>query len=61
MDLATNAMALIHQNWTLTAAANILAFVLAIPAGAVAPAAIAALSNGSAIVAAMNAARPLWG
>lgn len=60
IDLAERAVGLIQQNWQITAAANALAFLLAIPAGAVSPFITALLSNGSAILAGVNAARPLW-
>jgi heavy metal translocating P-type ATPase len=59
IDISKKAMALILQNYGIIAGLNTLALVLAIPTGLVSPGAIAMISNGSAILAAINAIRPI--
>jgi Cu2+-exporting ATPase len=59
IDISRDALALVRQNYQLIAGANTLALALALPAGWVSPAACTLLSNGSALLAAMNAMRPL--
>jgi len=59
IDISKNAIHLIHQNYAIIAAMNTLALVLAIPAGLVTPNVSTLLSNGSAILASINAIRPI--
>jgi cation transport ATPase len=59
IDISRGAMELVRQNYTLIAAANTVALLLAIPTGLVSPAVTTLLSNGSAVAAALNAMRPL--
>lgn len=59
IDISKKAMALIVQNYGIIAGLNTLALVLATPTGLVSPGAIAMISNGSAILAAINAIRPI--
>jgi Cu2+-exporting ATPase len=61
VELSHAAMGLVRQNYWLIAGLNTLAVALALPAGLVRPGAIAAISNGSAILASLNAIRPLMG
>lgn len=59
IDISRGAMSLVRQNYTLIAACNTLALLLAVPTGMVSPAVTTLLSNGSAIAATLNAMRPL--
>lgn len=59
IDISRDALALVRQNYTLVAGANTLALALALPTGWVSPVACTLLSNGSALLAAANAMRPL--
>jgi Cu2+-exporting ATPase len=58
-DVSRDAMANIRQNYAIIAFLNTLALMLAIPSGLVGPTTAAALSNGSAILASLNAIRPV--
>jgi heavy metal translocating P-type ATPase len=58
LETATNAMQLVRENFAIIAGLNTLAMALAIPAGLVAPSVTAMISNGSAILATLNAMRP---
>lgn len=57
-DIAHEAVSLVKQNWTLIAVPNTVALALAF-AGLIGPAGATMISNGSTIVAAGNALRPL--
>jgi Cu2+-exporting ATPase len=59
IDISRDALALVRQNYTLIAGANTLALALALPSGWMSPMACTLLSNGSALLATMNAMRPL--
>lgn len=59
IDISRNSMALIKQNYAIIAGLNTFALLLSIPAGLVSPGATALISNGSAILAALNAIRPI--
>lgn len=59
IDISRDALKLVRQNYTLIAGANTLALALALPTGLISPAACTLLSNGSALLATMNAMRPL--
>ncbi len=59
IDISRDALALVRQNYTLIAGANTLALALALPSGLMSPVACTLLSNGSALLATMNAMRPL--
>jgi Cu2+-exporting ATPase len=59
IDISRDALALVRQNYTLIAGANTLALALALPSGFMSPAVCTLISNGSAILAALNALRPL--
>lgn len=59
MDISRDALALVRQNYTLIAGANTLALALALPSGWMSPVACTLLSNGSALLATLNAMRPL--
>lgn len=59
IDISRDAMRLIRQNYTIIAGLNTLALALAIPSGLVRPDVSALLSNGSAILASLNAIRPI--
>jgi len=59
VEISQDAIKLVHQNYSMIAALNTLAFVLSIPAGLVSPGFTAAISNGAAIIASINAMRPL--
>jgi P-type E1-E2 ATPase len=58
-DIAREAMRLVRQNFGLIAALNTIALLLAIPSGLVSPAITALLSNGSAVLAALNGMRSI--
>jgi Cu2+-exporting ATPase len=59
IDISREALALVKQNYTLIAGANTLAMALALPSGWMSPVVCTLLSNGSALLATMNAMRPL--
>jgi Cu2+-exporting ATPase len=59
IDISRDALALVRQNYTLIAGANTLALALALPTGWISPVACTLLSNGSALLATLNAMRPL--
>jgi Cu2+-exporting ATPase len=58
-EISDGAMSLVRENFGIIAGLNTLALGLAIPTGLVSPAVIAMISNGSAILATLNAMRPL--
>ncbi len=59
IDISKDTIALIHQNYGIVAGLNALALLLAIPSGLVSPNVSALISNGSAILASLNAVRPM--
>jgi Cu2+-exporting ATPase len=59
IDISRNAMRLIGQNVAIVTTLNTLALGVSIPPGLVSPAATALISNGSAILASLNAMRPV--
>ena len=59
IDISRDALALVRQNYMLIAGANTLALALALPSGWMSPVACTLLSNGSGLLATMNAMRPL--
>jgi Cu2+-exporting ATPase len=59
IELSQDAMRLIRENYAIIAGLNTLAVALAMPAGFVSPGLTALISNGSAILAGLNAMRPL--
>lgn len=59
LDVSNEAMHLINQNFAIIAGLNTLAYALAIPGGLVSPALTTVISNGSAILASLNAIRPI--
>jgi Cu2+-exporting ATPase len=59
IDISRNAMRLISQNVAIVTSLNTLALGVSIPPGLVSPAATALISNGSAILASLNAMRPV--
>lgn len=59
IDISRNAIHLIRQNYAIIATLNTLALGLAIPSGLIRPGMSALLSNGSAILASLNAVRPI--
>lgn len=59
VQISHNAMRLIRQNYAMIAGLNTLALLLCIPSGLVSAGTIAAISNGSTILASLNAIRPL--
>jgi P-type Cu2+ transporter len=61
IDVSRNAMQLVRQNYAIIAGLNTLALGLAIPGGWVSPGITALISNGSAILASLNAMRPILG
>jgi Cu2+-exporting ATPase len=58
-DIAEEAMQLIHQDYWIIAALNTLALLLSLPRGVASSGTIAAISNGSAILASLNSIRPV--
>jgi Cu2+-exporting ATPase len=52
-------VALIKQNYKIVAIMNTIALALALPGGLITPQLTAVISNGSAIVASLNAMRPM--
>ena len=59
IDICRDGIALIKQNFNLIAGANTLALALAVPAGLMSPMACTLISNGSGLLATLNAMRPL--
>ncbi len=59
IDISRRAMSLVKQNFGIIAVLNAVAFALSLPAGLVRPSLTASISNGSAILASLNAVRPL--
>jgi manganese/zinc-transporting P-type ATPase C len=59
IEISRGAIGLIKQNYGIVISLNTLAFALALPAGLISPSFTALLSNGSAILASLNAVRPL--
>jgi Cu2+-exporting ATPase len=59
VEISRGAVKLIKQNYRIVGVLNAVALGLALPGGLVSPGATAVLSNGSAILASLNGARPL--
>src|SRR3984957_1584936 len=59
LDISRGAVSLIKQNYVIVAGLNTLALALALPGGLVSPVTTAVISNGSAILAALNGMRPI--
>ncbi len=59
IDISRDALSLVRQNYALIAGANTLALALSLPSGWMSPVACTLLSNGSGLLATMNAMRPL--
>lgn len=59
IEISRGSIDLIKQNYGIVISLNTLALALALPTGLVSPTLTAVLSNGSAILASMNAVRPL--
>lgn len=59
IEISRNAIGLIKQNYGIVISLNTLAFALALPSGLISPSFTALMSNGSAILASLNAVRPL--
>src|SRR5205085_12660856 len=59
IDASKDAIRLVRQNYAIIAGLNTLALALSIPGGLMTPTFAAFLSNGSAIVASLNAIRPI--
>jgi Cu2+-exporting ATPase len=59
IDISRGAVSLIRQNYVIVAGLNTLALGLALPGGLISPVVTAMLSNGSAILAAVNGIRPI--
>jgi len=59
IDVSRDTLALVSQNFRIVAAANTVALGLSLPSGLMSPLACTVLSNGSAMVAALNSMRPL--
>jgi Cu2+-exporting ATPase len=58
VDISRQGVALIKQNYWIVATMNTIALALALPGGLISPQLTALISNGSAIVASLNAVRP---
>jgi Cu2+-exporting ATPase len=58
VDISREGVALIKQNYWIVATMNTVALALALPGGLISPQLTAVISNGSAIVASLNAVRP---
>jgi manganese/zinc-transporting P-type ATPase C len=61
LEISRNTIKNIRQNYAVIAGLNTVALALAIPTGLVSPNVSALISNGSAIVASLNAIRPALG
>ena len=59
VEISRSAVGLIKQNYVIVAGLNTLALALALPGGLVSPVTTALISNGSAVLASLNGARPL--
>ncbi len=59
LDISRGAVSLIKQNYAIVTGLNTLALALALPGGLVSPVMTAMISNGSAIMAALNGMRPI--
>ncbi len=59
IDISKHAITLVRENYAIIAGLNTLALALAIPRGLVSPNIAALISNGSAILASLNAMRPI--
>jgi Cu2+-exporting ATPase len=59
MDICRDGLALVQQNFRLIAGANTLALALAVPTGFMSPMVCTLISNGSGLLATLNAMRPL--
>ena len=59
IDISRDALQLVKQNYSLIAGFNTLALALALPSGLISPATCTLISNGSTLLATMNAMRPL--
>jgi len=59
IDISKDTMGLIKQNYAIIAVLNALAFAMTIPRGMASPGLTTLISNGSAIVASLNAVRPI--
>jgi len=60
VEISRAGVALIKQNYFIVAALNTIALALALPGGLITPQMTAVLSNGSAIIASLNAIRPTF-
>lgn len=58
IDISRDGVALIKQNYAIVAIMNTVALALALPGNLISPQLTALISNGSAIVASLNAIRP---
>ena len=59
VDIARGSIDLIKQNYAIVIGMNTVALALSLPGGLVSPSLTALISNGSAILASVNAIRPL--
>ena len=59
VDISRGALSLIKQNYAIVTGLNTLALAIALPGGLVSPVMTAVISNGSAIIAALNGMRPI--
>src|SRR5580704_13006215 len=59
IEISREGVALIRQNYKIVAVMNTVALLLALPGGLITPQLTALISNGSAIVASLNAMRPM--
>jgi len=59
VDIARGSIDLIKQNYAIVIGMNTVALALSLPGGLVSPSVTALISNGSAILASVNAIRPL--
>ena len=58
IEISRSGVGLIKQNYAIVAVMNTVALLLALPGGLISPQLTAVISNGSAIVASLNAIRP---
>jgi Cu2+-exporting ATPase len=58
IEISRDGVALIKQNYKIVAIMNTAALLLALPGGLITPQLTAVISNGSAIIASLNAVRP---
>ena len=58
IEISRSGVGLIKQNYFIVAAMNTVALALALPGGLITPQMTAVISNGSAIIASLNAVRP---